>query len=42
MVYSEKEFKDLEKFYKEQLKELKQKNEVKEKEVKLSKEQSRY
>ena len=41
MVYSEKEYKDLEKFYKEQLKEMKQQNEVKEKEVKLLKEQNK-
>lgn len=41
MVYSEKEYKELEQFYKKQLKELRQKNELNEKENKKLKEQNK-
>lgn len=41
MVYSEKEYKELEQFYKKQLKELRQKNELNEAENKLLKEQNK-
>lgn len=41
MVYSEKEYKELEKFYKNQLEELRKQNNINEKDIKLLKEQNK-
>ena len=41
MIYSEKQYKDLEEKYKKELNKLKQENELKEKEVKLLKQQNK-